>query len=215
MNVKQLFRARILGDSTPLPRANRVETWVEVADTLAPPVLPAADEVKVPQITVVQGGQRYFNENFVRGKIENWAGRPAGGQRDAFVPDEETAARFEVRAESCMPVDHTDADVTARTLASMPDRVVYVLIMYHTSQRTIAQISKECHVCIGTCHADLVRGHSEFTTRWEDERHKLNAELRSLAPVIDPSLDAVPVVPLPRDKPAIAPVTISRDPRQC
>lgn len=205
---KKVFRERILGSTTPLPRSQHLAAeWVETADPPIAPIAPVliAKPLRIPVIEPVPAGSRYHNEDFVRGKIENWAGRPAGGQHHSLLVDELDAMRAEMRAESRMPTDCTDADVTSRTLAALPARVAWALIRYHTTRLTLQQIALTCGVSIRPIHDALTQGHVDFTTRWEDEKHRLNAELRSLAPAVDPSRDAVPLVPLPRDKPQSGP----------
>lgn len=209
-NRKQEFRERILGTSAPLPSSRSLtEVWVESA---ASPVthipashIPASEVPRIQVIEPVPAGTRYHNEDFVRGKIENWAGRPAGANHAGLVLDEEAAQRIEILKQSVVPTDHTDADVTNRTLSALGLGVARVLISFHTTRLTLQQIANKVGVSYGTCHARLTQGHIDFTERWEDEKQRLNTELRSLAPAVDPSINAAPMRTLPRDKPVSGP----------
>lgn len=195
------FRERLLGNgAVPIAQPTAYE-YVEQTDAPTDPVR-VVDAVVVPVLDDIPAGDGYYNEKFVRGKIENWAGRPAGGDHHAFVDCEVKAARIEARmAASFGPIDHTDADITGRTLAALGEEVKFVLEKFHTTTATLQEIADAAGIAYGTCHARLTQGHVDFSVQWKDEWLRLTAELRGMSPAVDPSANAVPLVPLPRDLP--------------
>lgn len=201
---RQMFRARILGNAPPPPPE---PAYKLIALPASPLPGPKVKPVVCSYLDDVDGDERYFNEAFVRGKIENWAGRPAGGgQSHPLVVSEAMAAQLELRRGSLMPVDHTDADITSMTLVSLTEPMSLALIWFHTSNRRMAEIAKEVGVSYTECRRLLVQGHVDFSEEWERQKHRLNAGLRSLAPEVDPSRDAVPMVAEERPKPEPGPV---------
>lgn len=205
--LRKRIRGRLLADG---PKGAPVETgsWVEVATPAFVPA-PVVRELHVPELDDAAKRTRYFNEDFVRGKIENWDGRPAGGGGShMLVVCESMAARMEARRGSKIPVDFTDADVTARTFEAMDERMASTLQWYHTSSKIITAIAKEVGVSYTECRRLLEQGHVVFCEEWERQRHRLNAELKALAPGVDPSRNAVPEVAKEREQPKPGPVSI-------
>lgn len=213
LNRQQAFRERILGND-PLPVSPAASwAWVEVANATPAPTPPPA--IAVAEVSDAGEG-RYFQEDFVRGKIENWAGRPAGGQGHPLVVSETMAARMELRRGSTIPIDHTDADITARTFVAMDERMAAVLQWYHTSGLSLADIAKEVSVSYTECRRLVTQGHVTFVDEWTRQAHRLRDELRRLAPALDPSRDATPAIALPRPDPwGKPPKTPAGKPRQC
>lgn len=145
----------------------------------------------------------YFNEDWVRGKIENWHGRPAGGQSHPLLVSEIESLRREVRRmqSSPVPVDHTDADITSRTLLAIDEQMAHVLMAYHTTTLTLGRIAYDMGVSRTECSRLVSQGHVDFCEEWERQKYLLRDELRRLAPAVDPSAKAEPQVALERDKP--------------
>lgn len=191
---KQAMRTRILGNDELPARVSCSWAWVE-AELEPEPAVPAPAIQKSSALPHVDAGEgRYYREDFVRGKIESWARRPAGGQHHPLVVSEAMAARIEGNRGSVIPVDPTEADITARTFVAMDERMARVLQWYHTSSLRIGAIAKEVGTSYTECRRLLEQGHVVFVDEWETQRQRLLDVLRRMAPAVDPSRDAIPQI---------------------
>lgn len=154
------------------------------------------------QAPVIPDAERYFREKWVRGKIENWARRPSGPQRGGGIASAWVSLMRETRGDyqAPIPCDPTDADVTSRTLVALGDALATPLLMLHTTDRTASQIARALAIGGATLKRRLVDAHTQFCERWENERHRYNAELGRRAAPVGALAHVIPQVAEPFDR---------------
>lgn len=159
---------------------------------------------------IIEKKRQYYGEDFVRGKIENWANRPSGPQRGTGLKSVWVSIQRAAKRGTAAPImgDPTDAEVTTRTLNALEGITSTLLVLFHTTDRTLKEMARQVQVSTTGARRRLEQGHVDFCEAWQVQHDTYREELRVMHLARTQLADVVPTLAAPRDRPGPGPVTI-------